>query len=63
LRASPLLSPAFDRRLYVADVRAVYTALNPMIGGVLDFRGIGENWTRRCAARLRSRLELSRRRR
>ena len=36
---------------YVADGRAVYTALNPMIGGTLDFRGISENWneTRRRA--------------
>ena len=55
-RFAPRIRDLADRRLYVADVRAVYTALNPMIGGVLDFRGIGENWneTLRCAASIKA---------
>jgi hypothetical protein len=43
-RFAPRIRDLADRRLYVADSRAVYTALNPMIGGTLDFRGISENW-------------------
>ena len=38
--AAPRIRDLADRRLFVADGRAVYTALNPMIGGTLDFRGI-----------------------
>src|SRR5258706_12942623 len=55
-RFAPRIRDLADRRLYVADGRAVYTALNPMIGGVLDFRGIGENWneTLRCAASIKA---------
>jgi TnpA family transposase len=55
-RFAPRIRDLADRRLYVADARAVYTALNPMIGGVLDFRGIGENWneTLRCAASIKA---------
>jgi hypothetical protein len=33
-----------DRRLYVADKRATYAALAPIIGGPIDFRIIEENW-------------------
>ena len=36
----PRIRDLADRRLFVADGRAVYTAMNPMIGGALDFRGI-----------------------
>jgi hypothetical protein len=39
-RFAPRIRDLADRRLFVADGRAVYTALNPMIGGTLDFRGI-----------------------
>jgi len=51
-RFAPRILDLADRRLYVAGGRAVYIALNPMIGGTLDFRGISENWneTLRCAA-------------
>jgi TnpA family transposase len=55
-RFAPRIRDLADRRLYVADRRAVYTTLNPMIGGVLDFRGIGENWneTLRGAASIKA---------
>jgi TnpA family transposase len=46
-RFAPRIRDLADRRLYVADVRGVYNALNPMIGGVLDFRGI----VARCSCR------------
>jgi TnpA family transposase len=55
-RFAPRIRDLADRRLYVADGRAVYTALKPMIGGALDFRGISENWneTLRGAASIKS---------
>jgi TnpA family transposase len=55
-RFAPRIRDLADRRLYVADGRAVYTALNPMIGGTLDFRGISENWneTLRGAASIKA---------
>jgi TnpA family transposase len=51
-----LPDPRLFGALYVADGRAVYTALNPMIGGTLDFRGISENWneTLRGAASIKA---------
>ena len=39
-RFAPRIRDLADLRLFVADGRVVYTALNPMIGGTLDFRGI-----------------------
>jgi TnpA family transposase len=55
-RFAPRIRDLADRRLYVADGHAVYTALNPMIGGTLDFRGISENWneTLRGAASIKA---------
>jgi Tn3 transposase DDE domain len=55
-RFAPRIRDLADRRLYVADDRAVYTALNPMVGGTLDFRGISENWneTLRGAASIKA---------
>ncbi len=55
-RFAPRIRDLADRRLYVTGSRAVYTTLNPMIGGVLDFRGIGENWneTLRGAASIKA---------
>ena len=55
-RFAPRIRDLADRRLFVADGRAVYTALKPMIGGTLDFRGISENWneTLRGAASIKA---------
>ena len=55
-RFAPRIPDLADRRLYVAGGRAVCTALNPMIGGTLDFRGISENWneTLRGAASIKA---------
>ena len=41
---APRIRDLADRRLYVADARAAYAALTPMVGGTVDFRIIGENW-------------------
>ena len=41
---APRIRDLADRRLYVADARATYNSLDPMIGGTIDFRVIGENW-------------------
>jgi TnpA family transposase len=43
-RFAPRIRDLADRRLYVADKRATYAALAPMIGGSIDFRIIEENW-------------------
>ena len=55
-RFAPRIRDLADRRLYVADNRAAYTALNPMIGGTVDFHVIGENWdeTLRLAASIKA---------
>ena len=55
-RFAPRIRDLADRRLYVADNRAAYTALTPMIGGTVDFRVIGENWdeTLRLAASIKA---------
>jgi TnpA family transposase len=54
-RFAPRIRDLADRRLYVADGRAVYAALTPMIGGTVNFRIIGENWdeTLRLAASIK----------
>ena len=43
-RFAPRIRDLADRRLYVADGRADYKALEPMIGGTVDLRVIGDNW-------------------
>ena len=55
-RFAPRIRDLADRRLYVADNRTAYTALNPMIGGTVDFHDIGENWdeTLRLAASIKA---------
>jgi TnpA family transposase len=55
-RFAPRIRDLDDRRLYVAAGHAVYAALDPMIGGILDFRGVGENWneTLRSAASIKA---------
>ena len=55
-RFAPRIRDLADRRLYVADGRAAYAALTPMIGGTVDFRVIGENWdeTLRLAASIKA---------
>lgn len=55
-RFAPRIRDLADRRLYVADGRAAYAALTPMIGGAVDFRLIGENWdeTLRLAASIKA---------
>ncbi len=55
-RFAPRIRDLADRRLYVADNRTAYTALNPMIGGTVDFHVIGENWdeTLRLAASIKA---------
>ena len=55
-RFAPRIRDLADRRLYVADSRAAYAALTPMIGGTVDFRVIGENWdeTLRLAASIKA---------
>ena len=40
-RFAPRIRDLADRRLFVTDGRAVYTALNPMIGGTLDSLSTG----------------------
>jgi TnpA family transposase len=55
-RFAPRIRDLADRRLYTTDSRAAYSALTPMIGGVVDFRIIGENWdeTLRLAASIKA---------
>jgi TnpA family transposase len=55
-RFAPRIRDLADQRLYVADGRAVYGALSPMIGGTVGFRVIGENWneTLRLAASIKA---------
>ncbi|MDI4643183.1 Tn3 family transposase [Rhodoblastus acidophilus] len=55
-RFAPRIRDLADRRLYVADARAAYAALTPMIDGTVDFRVIGENWdeTLRLAASIKA---------
>ena len=55
-RFAPRIRDLADRRLYVADARATYQSLDPMIGGAIDFRVIGENWdeTLRLAASIKA---------
>ena len=55
-RFAPHIRDLADRRLYVADARATYNSLDPMIGGTIDFRVIGENWdeTLRLAASIKA---------
>ena len=55
-RFAPRIRDLADRRIYVADGRTAYTALNPMIGGTIDFRVIAENWdeTLRLAASIKA---------
>jgi TnpA family transposase len=55
-RFAPRIRDLADRRLYVTDGRRAYAALDPMIGGTVDFRIIGENWnqTLRLAASIRA---------
>jgi TnpA family transposase len=62
-RFAPRIRDLADRRLYVADGRAVYTALKPMIGGTSIFVASVKTGMRRCAARRRSKREPSRRQR
>ena len=55
-RFAPRIRDLADRRLYVADGRATYVALTPMVGGTVDFRVIGANWdeTLRLAASIKA---------
>jgi len=55
-RFAPRIRDLADRRLYVADAHATYQSLDPMIGGAIDFRVIGENWdeTLRLAASIKA---------
>ena len=43
-RFAPRIRDLADRQLYVADSRATYAALAPMIGGTVGFGIVGENW-------------------
>jgi TnpA family transposase len=43
-RFAPRIRDLADRRLYVADARAEYKSLDPLIGGTVDMRVIGDNW-------------------
>jgi TnpA family transposase len=58
-RFAPRIRDLADRRLYVVGARAGYKALDPLIGGVSDFRVIAENWPKSCAWRPRSKPEPS----
>ena len=55
-RFAPRIRDLADRQLYVADARATYKSLDPMIGGAIDFRIISENWdeTLRLAASIKA---------
>ena len=43
-RFAPRIRDLADRRLYVIGARNAYKALDPLIGGTIDLRGIAENW-------------------
>ena len=43
-RFAPRIRDLADRRLYVVGARTGYKALDPLIGGAVDFRVIAENW-------------------
>jgi TnpA family transposase len=43
-RFAPRIRDLADRRLYIVGDRAVYKALDPIIGGILDLRVAGDNW-------------------
>jgi len=43
-RFAPRIRDLADRRLYVAGDRAGYKALEPIIGGAVDLRVVGDNW-------------------
>jgi TnpA family transposase len=43
-RFAPRIRDLADRRLYVVGARGAYKALDPVIGGAIDPRVIGENW-------------------
>jgi TnpA family transposase len=43
-RYAPRIRDLADRRLYIVGARGAYKALDPVIGGALDLRVVGENW-------------------
>ena len=43
-RFAPRIRDLADRRLYVVGARSAYKALDPMVGGSIDFHVIAENW-------------------
>ena len=43
-RFAPRIRDLADRRLYIVGARGAYKALDPVIGGGLDLRVVGENW-------------------
>jgi TnpA family transposase len=43
-RFAPRIRDLADRRLYIVGARTGYKALDPLIGGSIDFRIIAENW-------------------
>ena len=43
-RFAPRIRDLADRRLYIVGARTAYKALDPLIGGTIDFRIIAENW-------------------
>jgi len=55
-RFAPRIRDLAARHLYVADAHATHKSLHPMIGGVIDFRIVGENWdeTLRLAASIKA---------
>ena len=55
-RFAPRIRDLADRRLYIVGVRTAYKALDPLIGGTIDFRVISENWGEllRLAASIRA---------
>jgi TnpA family transposase len=55
-RYAPRIRDIADRRLYIVGARSAYNALDPVIGGALDLRVVGENWdeTLRLAASIKA---------
>ena len=53
---APRIRDLADRRLYVVGTRTGYKALDPLIGGTVNFRVIAENWGEilRLAASIRA---------
>jgi len=43
-RFAPRIRDLADRRLYIVGARTACRALDPLIGGTIDFRVIAENW-------------------